>query len=537
MDNKNEWFTVRKDKSKKYSPNNKYPRKGELQTSNNNSKQKNSNSYCKDYLKWGYCECYKKDDWKHPELCKEKDCNCEKRHIKNNSDKAPLCIKYSYEGCCKDRNCKDIHPPLCKKVKCDQGSDCKDYHPLTFPSVCDSVNNNERCKYPKCYFWHPLVCLEKVCKNKECSLYHRKKVINKKDIVNWVCNNNLEKCIKYYENNLKASIEDQKSNNKFVVETVRKQLAKRRRYDILQYLLKNNENIILNKHRYNKDMDVYSELLWPAENIENEELFLEEFKNIMNIFLSRNFDMFKFDNNWDESIFGVISNENNKLHYSLKLKLYNYFLNEWDNSDKILSSFKNMWNLITDTTKEKMWKYLIFLLYKDHERCISFLSEGLFKEHGTQRANNVKTKIENILELLTEYPKNNNDIYHIYEIINVDWVNKVNQYISYLFIQLGNHYSTDTVNINQNCLRYGTILGLLYSKSEYSQVKVLEIVSNFDNPYIIPIFVEWYHESKVSINLPIVQRFIEEIYHKLPESKKMEIYKIEEKLGVSNLQK
>lgn len=523
--NNNDWNTVPYNSSSV-----RFPRNGELRNSNNSNQKKSY--YCNTYMNWGYCECLKINDGRHPELCKLKDCNCKKRHIKKkNSNKNPLCYNYSLHGCCKDKNCKDIHPALCRIEKCNLDS-CKYYHPSTFPSVCDSVNNNVKCKYSKCYFWHPLVCLKEVCEDNDCLLYHRKKVIKKYDIISWASNNDLQQSILFYENFLKELIEKQ---DKFVIENVRKHLVKRRRIDILQYLLNNDENIILNKYRFNKEVHVYSELLWPTENIENEELFLKEFKIVMNIFLSRNFDMFKFDNFWNESIFGVISNENNKLHDSLKVKLYNYFLNEWDNSDIILSSFKNMWNLITDTTKGQMWKYLIFLVYKDYERCIIFLSEGLFKEHGTQRADNVKTKIENILELLTESPKNDNDIYHIYEIINVNWDNKIKEYTTNLLIQLENHYDTDEVNINQNCLRYGTILGLLYRKSEYSRVKVLEIVTNFDNPYIIPIFVEWYHESKVSINLPIVQRFIKDVYQNLPESNKKDKFKIEEKLGVSNL--
>lgn len=506
----------------------------EIKPKNTFYNNNNKNYKCNMYINYGYCECVDKNNRQHPYLCKDyingvcNDMNCKYFHIKrkNKTEKDLLCSNYEEKGICKDVNCKSIHPPLCKIYKCKQGNNCKYYHPINFPSICNSVNNNERCKHRKCYFYHPIVCIKENCNDENCLLYHRKKIIKLTDIMKWVYNKNLEECISYYEDNLKQIIEEY---DEYIITNVRKYVAKNRRFDILEYFLNINENIILNKRRFNDKLDVYSELLWPRENVEDNDLFIEEFKKTMDIFLIKNFDIFKFDNHWNESLFAVIKNKNNKLSENLKLRLYNYFLNEWKNDTIILRSFINMWNLISDRTKDKMWKYLIFLIYKNPEKCISYISDNLFKEHGTQLTNNVKTKIYNIIELLTEHPKDNNDIYHIYE--NVDWNSRTNKYTEILINNLEKDYKKDKNNIYQNSLRYGTLLGLLYKNNTHIQHKIIDIISDFNRPNIIQLFIEFYESSEINNDSSIVHKFKEEIYNNVDNNK--DKFEIERKLNIN----
>lgn len=498
---------------------------------NNNYK----NNKCDMWITCGYCECVDKTNHKqHPPLCKDfingtcNDVDCKFFHIKKrkNTENDLLCSTYEEKGVCKDVNCKKIHPPLCKIYKCAQGNNCKYFHPLNFPAICNSVDLKEKCKHRKCYFYHPLVCQKEVCEEDNCLLYHRKKIIKYQDIINWIENKNFDECILYYEENLKELIENY---DEYIITNVRKHLVKSRRYDILEYFVSIRENIILNKRRFNDKLDVYSELLWPRENIEDEEQFVEEFKKTFQILLMKNFDIFKFDNHWNESLFAVIKNKNNKLTENLKMRLYDFFLNEWENNDIILRSFKNMWNKIAPQTKEKMWKYLIFLIYKNPEDCIHYLSNNLFKSHGTQKTNNIKTEIYNIIELLMEYPKDNNDIYHIYQ--NVDWDSKIKEYGEILLDKLEKDCIKDKDNIYQNSLRYGTLLGLLYKSNKNIQSQIMNIISDFDRPNIIQIFIEFYESSQISDDSDIVIKFKEEMYKNVDNNK--DKFEIERKLRIS----
>lgn len=498
-------------------------------------KNNNKNKLCHMWKTFGYCECVdKKNHIQHPLLCKDfingicDNPNCDYYHIKKkNTEKDCLCSTYEEKGICKDVNCKQIHPPLCKIYKCPQGNNCKYFHPLNFPPICNSINLKEKCKHRKCYFYHPLVCQKEVCEDENCLLYHRRKVIVYQDVINWVENKNLKECILYYEENLKELIE---SYDEKVIRNVRKLLVKHRRYDILEYFVSIFENIILNKRRYNDNLDVYSELLWPSIKIQDEILFLEEFKKTLDILLKKKFDIFKFDNDWNESLFAVIKNENNKLSENLRIKLYDFFLNEWKDNDIILSSFKNMWNMISPQTKDKMWKYLIFIVYKNPEDCITYLSKNLFKSHGTQKTNNIKTEIYNIIELLMEYPKDNNDMYHIY--VNVDWDNKIKEYGEILLDKLEQNYTIDEDNIYQNSLRYGTLLGLLYKSNKHIQPRIMNIISDFRRPNIIQIFIEFYEFSGICDDTEIVLKFKEQIYKNVDNNK--DKFEIERKLGISN---
>lgn len=499
---------------------------------NNNS---NNNNRCHMYITNGYCECVDKTNHRqHPKLCKDyikgicDNIDCKAFHIKKkNSEKDNLCSSYEQKGVCKDIHCRKVHPVLCKIYKCEQGNNCKYYHPMIFPAICNSIDLNERCKHKKCNFYHPLLCQTENCEEKNCLYYHRKKVIKYNDIIKWV-SNNMEECIYEYEKYFKESIENY---DEYIITNVRKHLVKSRRFDILEYFLSIDENIIMNKRRFSDKLDVYSELLWPRENIENEELFMQEFKKTMNILLKKNFDIFKFDNYWNESLFAVIRNENNKLNDSLKIKLYNYFLIEWKNDDIILRSFINMWNLITDTTKDKMWKYLIFLIYKNPIGCISYISTNFFKSHGTQITNNVKTKINYIIELLSQYPEDDNDIYHIYKFVDINWDVQIKEYIKILLDNLEHDCSKDEDNIYQNSLRYGTLLGVLYKNYVYSQSKIMDIICNFNRPNIIQLFIEFYESSAISDDSPIVLRFKDEIYKNINNNK--DKFEIQRKLNLT----
>lgn len=494
---------------------------------------------CYNYIYYGYCECIDKNNSQHPYLCKDyingicdkEDCKFFHIKKKKTNNKDLLCSMYEEKGFCKDLQCSQIHPPLCRIYKCEQGNKCKYYHPLRFPSICNSVNNNERCKYKKCNFYHPMVCIKDNCDLENCLLYHPKKVIKFNDIINWVSNkNNLEESILYYEKNLKELVENY---NEWIIENVRKQLAKNRRYDILEYLNKNNENIILNRRRFNDKIHVYSEILWPRDCIENEELFLEEFINTKNIFINKSFDIFCFNNQYNESIFGVINNKSNyNMSENLRNQICLYFLNEWNNEEFILRSFRNMWQLITDTTKEKMWKYLIFLIYKNPEKCISYLSKDLFKDFGTQKTENIVKKINNIIQLLSEIPKNDNDIYYIYNLIEIDWNLRTNKYIKFLLENLENDYNKDNDNLNQNSLRYGTLLGLLYKTLKETRSQIIKTVSDFSNINIVEIFIEWYHFGDIDVNEEIVKKFLNEIYPNIKGNKKK--FEIERKMNLKN---
>lgn len=521
--------------------------------------QKKSSKFCDIYISLGYCECVDKNNRQHPYLCKNhlngtcEDMDCRFFHIKKNKknkQKDNLCDMYEDKGICKIKDCRKLHPPICKRYKCDKSNYCKYYHPLSLPAICNFVNENKKCNYYKCYFYHPIVCTKENCIEENCSLYHRKKIIKLNDIILWAVNkNSLEESMLYYKENLEVRV---KEYDEFLITNIRKQLAKNRRYDILEYLYDNNENIILNRRRFNDKVHVYSELLWPKELVTNNNLFKEEFIRTMNVFINKNFDIFCFNNKWNESIFGVIKNEhNNKLDENLKHDLCLYFLQEWENNDFILRSFKNMWQLITDKTKDKMWKYLIFLIYKNPENCISYLSKDLFKDFGTQNTQNITTKINNIIQLLSEIPKNDNDIYSIYDFVNVNWNLKTEKYIKILLKNLHNDYNTDKDNLNQNSLRYGTLLGLLYKNinninsfsntqsvsqsrlenAEETINSILKIVSDFSNPCIVEIFIEWYTFGELSINEEIVQRFLIDIYTNI-KSKKQK-FEIERKMNLS----
>ena len=191
-----------------------------------------------------------------------------------------------------------------------------------------------------------------------------------------------------------------------------------------------------------------------------------------------------------------------------------------------------MWQLITDVTKQKMWKYLIFLIYKNPEKCISYLTNDLFKDFGTQKTENIVKKINNIVQLLSEVPKDDNDIYYIYDLIEIDWNLKTNKYIKLLLENLENDYNKDNDNLNENSLRYGTLLGLLYKTVKKSRNEIMKIISDFSNINIVEIFIEWYHFGNIDVNEEIVKKFLNEVYPNIKGNKKK--FEIERKMNLKN---
>lgn len=474
-------------------------------------KKKKNSILCELYINYGYCECKFKENKGHPKICKDyinKKCDksykeCEFFHIKKLDQNEKLCMDYDHEGLCKKKNCNKIHPTLCKIIGCINDNNCRYFHPIKFPPICHSINNNSKCNYFKCLFYHPKICNEINCSG--CEFYHPIKLVTINDIIKWSKNKNFEECINYYHEKLEKYIDDENEN---IILNIRKYLCKNHRYDILNYLLEKGDRIILNPRRYNETIHVYSLILWPNTNDYDWNLFYDNCIKTMNIFIDKKFDLYCFNNKWNESIFGVIKNKENKIPNDLKKKLILYFLKDYQNNRLENRSFLNMWNLISPKTKSKMWKYLQFLLYKNKEDCISYLINDLFKSHGNQLCLNIDYKIKLIFELLSEIPKNDNDMFDIYELVFIDWKKQLDIYQTLFLNKISLEYNKDKINLTQNCKRFGSIIGLFY-KNNIQKNEIKKILSNYNNDNIIDIFLEWavygidihnYEESKFILN-------------------------------------
>jgi hypothetical protein len=244
------------------------------------------------------------------------------------------------------------------------GENCEFFHPKhkMKRNVCRSWKINGDCPYRnRCKFFHPIICEEKNCGNKDCNLFHvggHHMVPMRTTIISFAKDNN--QGIQHYVDNLLNHMKYPEYHQIMLT-----QLVKHYNFDILSNLFEVDENYKRLSRKV--DYNIFTSLVWPkVDYLEKHHIdIVDSVRSIFELLVSKKFKIFNENNKFDgETFLNSLLHKDNPLDNDQKMKLYQYFTEEWENEQYCFEIFNNVINILNVENMHKNAQVILFLSFR-----------------------------------------------------------------------------------------------------------------------------------------------------------------------------